>query len=255
MLEAKMERDQPQVLIAINGHYHQLRGPAKGAALLSMAPLFPEYQKIHGDPRITLIDTLTPTHAIYPLGIRSDHMHASTFANYIEGRLIVEALCVRDGIAMPEAISTHVDDIIAKAADLRDAFHVTAPKPADPQTVYAMGETIDISWEVVDPEITGIYVMLHRLGHDDYYLGDRIDVTSAKTGTIQWTVQEPLPVLGNRMHRIKDFSRETAKPDYFARKIPGGGKQFCIRIVSADDPSTYTFGDSFTIPFPKKKPK
>ena len=182
MIADRLERDQPKVFIAINGHYHQLRGPAQGEALMSVAPIFSTYQQDNADPRVTLIDTLTPTHAIYPLGIRSDHMHASTFANYIEGRLIVEALCACDGIPMPPEISPYVDEIISKAADLRDAFHVTAPMPEDPSVTYAMGETIDISWEVVDPAVTGIYVMLHRLGHDDYYLSDRIDVSSQKTG-------------------------------------------------------------------------
>ena len=205
IIAGKLERDQPQVFIGINGHYEQLRGEVNGQALLSTAPIFPEYQKNNKDKRVTVLDTVTATHAVYPLGVRSDHMHASPIANYIEGEIIVKELCRRDGIALPESIPERVKQIISEAADLRDAFHVTSPMPIDPKTAFAIGGKMDIGWQVVDPNITGIYVMLHRLGHDDYYLSDRIDVTNAKTGSMQWTVQEPLPVLGNRMSRIKDF--------------------------------------------------
>lgn len=254
IIEAKLERDQPQVLIGISGHYFQLGGEKQGEALLSTAAIFTAYQQQNKNPKVTVIDTLALTHAHYPLGVRSDQMHASPIANYIEGLEIVKALCARDGIEMPPKLASHVESLIKKAADSRDAFRVLAPMPEDPKTAHAIGDSINIEWEVDDPEVTGIYVMLHRLGYNDYYLSDRIDVRSKKTGSLTWTVQEPLPVLGNRMSRITQLSPDTAKTDYFARKIPGGQKLFCIRIVSADDPSTFTFGKSFTIPFPKKKP-
>ena len=221
-LAVRLERDQPEVYIHINGHYSQHVSSAQGEALLSSAPIFTAYQQQNADPRVTTIDTITPTHAVFPLGIRSDRMHASSFANYIEGQAIVADLCARDGIPLPNAIIEHVDTIIAEAADQRDAFHVLSPQPAEPSVTYNFGDTIDVAWEVVDPTVTSIYVLLHRVGHNDYYLTDRIDVTEQKTGQLQWTVQEPMPTLGNRVSRVAAFTPETAETEYFARKIPGG---------------------------------
>ncbi|GEM_PF-2433650 len=252
MIASRLERDQPTVWVGISGHYHQLQGKAHGEGQLSTAAIYKAYQKQNRNSRVTVVDTLEATSNIYPIGVRSDGMHASPFANYLEGQAIVEALCAQDGVPVPAEIAPHIEQILLEAADLRDAFRVTAPQPETPKTEIALGESLEIAWEVDDPEVTGIYVMLHRLGHDDYYLSDRIDVSTEKRGSLTWVVQEPLPVLGNRMTKIKEFSPSTAKAEHFARKIPGGRKQFCIRIVSADDPSTYTFGNSFTIPFPKQ---
>ena len=87
-LNKRLERDQPEVSIHINGHYFEHISTAQGRAVLSSGPVFAAYQEQNTNPRVTTIDTITPTHAIFPLGIRSDRMHASSFANYIEGRLL-----------------------------------------------------------------------------------------------------------------------------------------------------------------------
>ena len=158
-----------------------------------------------------VLDTLTPTHAVYPLGVRSDHFHAGQIANYVEGRAIVETLCSLQGIPMPASINQHVDHIVATAADQRDAFTITAPNNPDPKTTYQLGETIDIAWQIDDSSVTGIYVLLHRLGHDDYYLSDRIDTTDNKSGTMTWTITEPLPTIGNRIIRVSSFSQDQPK--------------------------------------------
>ena len=156
---------------------------------------------------------------------------------------------------MPASINQHVDHIVATAADQRDAFTITAPNNPDPKTTYQLGETIDIAWQIDDSSVAGIYVLLHRLGHDDYYLSDRIDTTDNKSGTMTWTITEPLPTIVNRISRVSSFSPGSAEKEYFARKIPGGSKSFIIRIVNADDPATFTFSTSFVINFPKKKPE
>ena len=69
---------------------------------------------------------------------------------------------------------------------------------------------------------------------------------------MQWTVQEPMPALGNRMTNINKFSTTTAEAEYFAQNS-GWLEDLCIRIVSADDLNTYTFGRAFTVPLPKQK--
>ena len=61
-----------------------------------------------------------------------------------------------------------------------------------------------------------------------------------------------MPSIGNRIKDIAKKSPETADKEVFKRKIPGGQKLFCIRIVNADDPETFTFSTSFTIPVPRK---
>ena len=254
MVDARIERDKPKLWVGINGHYHHRDGIPEGEALLATAAIHRAYQEQNSKPNVVVLDTLTPTHAIYPLGVRSDHFHAGGFANYVEGLAIVKTLCEKQGVSFPAAIQEHVDGLLATAADQRDAFTFSEPSNPDPKTTYQLGDSIDIAWNVEDPEVKGIYVLLHRLGHDDYYLSDRIDTSSEKSGKMSWVVSEPLPTVGNRMDRVQEFSRETAKKEHFARKIPGGQRLFCIRIVNADDPATYTFSNSFTINFPKKIP-
>ena len=44
------------------------------------------------------------------------------------------------------------------------------------------GDELTVSWEVADPEVKAVYVMLHRLGHNDYYLSDRLPVDASRKG-------------------------------------------------------------------------
>jgi hypothetical protein len=248
----RLERDQPAVWVGINGHWHQRDGSAQGAALLASAEVHRRWQAANTNPAVTVLDTITPCHAHHPLTVASDHFHAGGVAGYVEGLAIVRALCANDGIELPQAVEAHVEQMIAEAADKRDAFVITAPKGIEPKTTFAMGDSITCEWTVTDPSVRAVYVMLHRLGHNDYFLSDRIEVGSAESGRLTWTIQDDLPTVGNRVNDIGRITPATAKTELFKRKIPGGQQLFCFRIVNADDPATYTFSDSFTIPLPKR---
>lgn len=250
-ISQRLERDQPQVWIGINGHWHQRDGSAEGEALLASAEVHRRWQAANQRPNVVVLDTITANHAHFPLTVRSDQFHAGGVAGYIEGLAIVRALCAQDGIELPATVSEHVDHMIATLADQRDAFTITAPAAdLQPDTEVAIGDEITVEWTLNDDSITGVYVMLHRLGHNDYYLSERIAVGSPAFGRLTWTVQDGLPTVGNRISRIGAAPVAEAPIEAFKAKIPGGRKEFCFRIVNADDPATFTFSPSFTIPFP-----
>lgn len=248
-IKVRLERTQPKIWIGINGHYHQRDGIEEGKRLLDSAEVHRRWQKQNTNPRVVVLDTITPCYENYPLTVRSDHFHAGGMAGYVEGLEIVKALCAQDGIPVPEKLEAHVQTLLEEAKDKRDTFTITEPKNLDPKTQVKLGEKVTVRWTVDDPEVKAVYVMLHRLGHNDYFLSDRLDVGSPRFGSLTWTAKDDLPTVGNKVTSIGKVTPASAKKEAFKKKIPGGHKLFCFRIVNADDPSEFTFSDSFTIPF------
>lgn len=248
-VQRRLKRDQPALWIGINGHYHQRDGIEEGKRLLASAEVHRRWQAQNSNPRVVVLDTITPCYEHYPLTVRSDHFHAGGMAGYLEGVEIVKALCAQDGIPLPKEIETHVETLLVDAKDKRDTFTVLEPRGIEPQTKVNLGDEITFRWKVEDPEVNAVYVMLHRLGYHDYFLSDRLEVGSPGFGTLTWTVANHLPSVGNKVKDIGKLTPSNAKAEPFKAKIPGGQKLFCFRIVNADDPSEFTFSDSFTIPF------
>ena len=245
----RLERDQPTIWVGINGHYHQLDGLDEAERLLASSEVHRRWQAQNTHEKVVVLDTITLCHAHYPLTVRSDHFHAGAMAGYVEGLEIVKALCAQDGIPLPQQVQAHVDRLLEDAKDKRDTFTILEPKADTQRKTLSLGDEVTVRWTVEDPSVKSVYVMLHRLGQNDYFLSDRIDVGSPGFGKLTWTAQDNLPTVGNKVSQIGKVTPATAKTGAFKKKIPGGWKLFCFRIVNADEPSEFTFSDSFQIDF------
>ncbi len=248
-IQVRLERGKPRIWVGINGHYHQRDGIEEGKRLLASAEVHRRWQEQNRNAKVVVLDTITLCQKYYPLTVRSDHFHAGGMAGYVEGLEIVKALCAQDGIALPNEIEAHVNTLLEEAKDKRDSFTILEPKGIEPSTQVKLGEQVTCRWKVEDPEVKAVYVMLHRLGHNDYFLSERMEVGSPGFGSLTWTAKHELPTVGNKVKDIGRITPATAKSEAFKKKIPGGHKLFCFRIVNADDPSEFTFSDSFVIPF------
>ena len=245
----RFQRYQPSVWIGINGHYHERDGRSEAAVLLASAEVHRRWQAANTNPQSTVLDTISLVAAHHPITVRSDHFHAGKLANYIEGLAITKTLCAHDGIPLPPAVEELVQKALAGAADKQDDFVITAPTNEEPRSTYKLGDQITLQWSLADTSVQEVYIMLHRLGHYDYFLSDRIAVDDPAFGKLVWTAADNLPTIGNNLHRLKKMDPAKAAPTPFRKKIPGGHKLFCFRIVDADNPDVYTFSPSFSLRF------
>ena len=161
-----------------------------------------------------------------------------------------EIFCQHDGIEFD--VEAHFR-IIDERINQREDFTITSARQKPSRWLYphvdlTTGDELVVEWTVENPDVKAVYVMLHRQGGNDYYLSDRLEVGSPGFGRLTWTLADNQPVAGNKVDRIPNSSRSTAKTAEYRRKIPGL-ETFRVRPVNADEPQRFTFSAPFRYDF------
>ena len=229
------------------GHYHENNNLEKVQLIQNTRYAYHAFKEQNEDPRVFAIDCLELTRKHFPATVRADGFHASGTANYIEGLEIVRAMCQYDKIPFPSTIEDYVQKKVKETKASAEILNVTYPSLEEPiHETLRMGDTVTIRWDTKKGKIPGVYIMLHAVFRNDYYISPKISVGAENLGKFQWTVSKDLMEAGNRPGRI---SPEKAKKVSIEKKRTHH-QRFCFRIISSDleqAQNVYNFSSRFTI--------
>lgn len=235
LLKEEADKDLGLGLQAVfyhTGHYNE--NSASGESVQTMYNdrlAFQAAARDNKNPRVAFIDCLTVTKEHFPATVRGDGFHASETANYLEGLEIVRAMAAHDGVELPLAVEKLVAEKVARASQNAEAITVTYPSLTNPiEEELHVGDTITVRWTTKAKAVPGVYVMLHAVFNDDYYLSEPILVDAKDFGSFTWKVALRLPRAGNRPGKA---SPQQASPSLITSKDTQNGT-FCFRIISND---------------------